>query len=340
MIKDVLNEPLFLNGLITSQEKPLLYTDWIAAGITRVKDICYEAVPGFLPPETLHEILTDSKPHALSRAIREYRDLLAAIPKQWLHLINANHPRQLPTLQPCFAINTSSPGSTPPDLVACKTRTFYHHLHQLQKPTIPAIDKWKEILQPAPDFSTKQWKTLYSPLISNKQGDINWKVAHRVLPTALSLNRMNVYNSSVCHRCGVTDTIKHALIDCPVIDAFWTKVQPLIDKIANNNLPLTVGVKVLGKVPKTSDLFSKKHTDLINWILTIRRCTIHKSAVYHRVRNQTVPPEAIFGSIVKSHLREQFKLYVQRGTQFYFPFDWCLGEALAKVENNQLVFTI
>ena len=340
LIKDVLNEPLFLNDLITSQEKPLLYTDWIAAGITRVKDICYEAVPGFLPPEALHEILTDSKPHALSRAIREYRDLLAAIPKQWLHLINANHPRQLPTLQPCFAINTSSPGSTPPDLVACKTRTFYHHLHQLQKPTIPAIDKWKEILQPAPDFSTKQWKTLYSPLISNKQGDINWKVAHRVLPTALSLNRMNVYNSSVCHRCGVTDTIEHALIDCPVIDAFWTKVQPLIDKIANNNLPLTVGVKVLGKVPKTSDLFSKKHTDLINWILTISRCAIHKSAVYHRVRNQTVPPEAIFGSIVKSHLREQFKLYVQRGTQFYFPFDWCLGEALAKVENNQLVFTI
>ena len=340
LIKDVLNEPLFLNDLITSQEKPLLYTDWIAAGITRVKDICYEAVPGFLPPEALHEILTDSKPHALSRAIREYRDLLAAIPKQWLHLINANHPRQLPTLQPCFVISISSSGSTPPDLVTCKTRTFYHHLHQLQKPTIPAIDKWKEILQPAPDFSTKQWKTLYSPLISNKQGDINWKVAHRVLPTALSLNRMNVYNSSVCHRCGVTDTIEHALIDCPVIDAFWTKVQPLIDKIANNNLPLTVGVKVLGKVPKTSDLFSKKHTDLINWILTISRCAIHKSAVYHRVRNQTVPPEAIFGSIVKSHLREQFKLYVQRGTQFYFPFDWCLGEALAKVENNQLVFTI
>ena len=156
LIKDVLNEPLFLNDLITSKEKPLLYTDWIAAGITRVKDICYEAVPGFLPPEALHEILTDSKPHALSRAIREYRDLLAAIPKQWLHLVNANHPRQLPTLQPCFVINTSSPGSTPHDLVACKTRTFYHHLHQLQKPTIPAIDKWKEILQPAPDFSTKQ----------------------------------------------------------------------------------------------------------------------------------------------------------------------------------------
>ena len=102
----------------------------------------------------------------------------------------------------------------------------------------------------------------------------------------------------------------------------------------------TLKLLKLLKVPRTSDLFSKKHTDLINWILTISRCAIHKSAVYNRVRNQTVPPEAIFGSIVKSHLRYQFKLYVQRGAQFYFPFDWCLGEALAKVENNQLVFQI
>ncbi|CAH3196976.1 unnamed protein product, partial [Porites evermanni] len=131
--------------------------------------MCYEAVPGFLPANALHEILTDSKPHTLSTTIREYRDLLAAILRQWLHLIpwalirgwalvrintvNSNNPQQLPTLQPCFVINTSSPGSTSPDLLACKTRTFYHHLRQLQKPTIPAIGKWEEILQPEPDFN-------------------------------------------------------------------------------------------------------------------------------------------------------------------------------------------
>ena len=149
---------------------------------------------------------------------------------------------------------------------------------------------------------------------------------------------MNVYNSTLCHRCEVTDTIEHALIDCSIIDAFWTKVQPLIDKIADSNLPLTVGLKVLAKVRQTSDLFRKKHTDLINWILTMSRSGIHKSAVWHSVHDQTLPPEAIFGSIVKSHLRYQFKLYVQHWTQFYFFFDWC--QALAKVENNQLAFTI
>ena len=62
-----------------------------------VRNICYEAVPGLLLADALHETLTDSKPHALSRTIREYRGLLAAIRRQCLHLINANNPQQLRT---------------------------------------------------------------------------------------------------------------------------------------------------------------------------------------------------------------------------------------------------
>ena len=50
----------------------------------------------------------------------------------------------------------------------------------------------------------------------------------------------------------------------------------------------------------------------------MRRSGIQKSAVWHKVHDQTLPPEAVFGSIVKSHLRYQFKLCVQHWTQFYF----------------------
>ena len=66
-LTDVLNEPLVLNEIIVSQEKPLIYADWIAAGLTRVKDICCEAVPGLLPTAATHEMLSDKNPRALSR---------------------------------------------------------------------------------------------------------------------------------------------------------------------------------------------------------------------------------------------------------------------------------
>jgi len=66
-LTDVLNEPLVLNEIIVSQEKPLIYADWIAAGLTRVKDICCEAVPGLLPAAAIHDMLSDKNPRALSR---------------------------------------------------------------------------------------------------------------------------------------------------------------------------------------------------------------------------------------------------------------------------------
>ena len=53
--RDILEEPLFLNKQITV-DVPLFYADWIVGGVTRVKDICYEAVPGFLPILAMHEI--------------------------------------------------------------------------------------------------------------------------------------------------------------------------------------------------------------------------------------------------------------------------------------------
>ena len=337
---DILNEPLFLNELITVHDKPLFYADWVAAGISRVKDICYEAVPGYLPTRAIHEILTgDNDTHTLSRTVRELNEIHSAIPQKWAQIICTDQSREPSTLQPCFDINNPNPGQPPRSILQCKTRNFYAQLHQTQKPVVPAIDYWKQTLQPEPAFNAKQWRTLYSPLITNKQGDVNWKIAHRVLPTALSLNRMGVYDTADCYRCGATDTVEHSIIECPTIDNFWNHVQTFVDKISNNNLPLTTGLKLLGKIPRADDPFGKRNADLINWTLTIARYAIHKSAVYHRVHNTTLPPEAIFAAVIKSHLRFQFKLYVSKHSQFYFPYDWCIGEAFAKVENNSLVFT-
>ena len=67
----VLGGPLFLNKLIVSQEKPLIYADWIAAGLTRVTDIGYEAVPGLLPAAAIHETCCQKGTPALYRELYE-----------------------------------------------------------------------------------------------------------------------------------------------------------------------------------------------------------------------------------------------------------------------------
>ena len=49
MATDILNEPLFLNRHITLHDELLFFKDWVAAGVIKIRDICYEVVPGFLP---------------------------------------------------------------------------------------------------------------------------------------------------------------------------------------------------------------------------------------------------------------------------------------------------
>ena len=116
-------------------------------------------------------------------------------------------------------------------------------------------------------------------------------------------------------------------------------MQTFIDKISTNNLQLTVLLKCFGKIPRKNDPFSTSHTDLINWTLTIAKYAIHKSAVCHRIHREAIPPEAVFSSTIKAHLRFQIKLSTVRLTQYIFPYKWCLGEAFAKVEDNKLVYT-
>ena len=58
------------------------------------------------------------------------------------------------------------------------------------------------------------------------------------------------------------------------------------------------------------------------------------------LHNTRTPPLAIFKATVKAHLHQQFKLYKLRLRQYYFPYDWCIGDALAQVTGNTLTFTL
>ena len=47
-VTDILNEPLVLNKEITLHNEVLFFKDWIAAGVIKMSDICYEEQRGLL----------------------------------------------------------------------------------------------------------------------------------------------------------------------------------------------------------------------------------------------------------------------------------------------------
>ena len=190
-------------------------------------------------------------------------------------------------------------------------------------------------MQPAV-FDSEQWRVVFSPLITNRQGDLNWKIVHRVIPTALSLRRMGILDSDSCYRCGLIDTIEHAFLDCLPIMNFWAFVQTFLNRFLGSNQSLSRHTKLLGG---RGGLLSKPQIDLLNWTLSVARYSIHKSIVQHRAHQITVTPEALFKSAIKAHLRFKFKLSCIRQNHESFKTTWCLGEAFARVDGNRLVFT-
>ena len=341
-LQAILQEPLFCNPLITLANKPLRFPQWISAGLTRIQDICYLAIPGFLPPPAIHELLntsTDVDLYPLSRTTREFEQLLQAIPPTWKTLIlrHTAPVNSTPTLH--FSI--LGPRSPAPQLLERHiTRAFYLDLLHLSPPTIPALQQWSTSLLPQPVFNAAFWKNIYTPLSANKHCDITWKIAHRNLPTALSLYRMAVHPTTLCPYCNSVETIEHLLLQCPHLLTFWSTIGEYIDKITGKTLTLNPTLQLFGYIRKKNDQLGNRAAHLLNWAMTLARYSIHKSATEHRLRSNFIDPISLFRATVKAHLTFQFRLAKLRHTVYYFPFDWCIGEAFARLTHGTLVFTM
>ena len=208
-LSDIFAEPLFRNKLINVNNTPLFFRDWVSCGLVRVKDICYEAVPGFLPDKAVHEMLMDHdscRDRTFNQTARELSEVLGAIPAKWkLKVINGDSVCPS-TVKPTFSILPSAPDKPPTSIFDCKTRHFYRNFHKIEQISTSGLDYWRTKFQLQAPFNLLLWNTVYSPLVTNKHGDLNWKVSNKALLTALRLNRMDDYASENCHRCGVMET--------------------------------------------------------------------------------------------------------------------------------------
>ena len=141
-----------------------------------------------------------------NKTARELSEVLGAIPAKWkLKVINGDSVSPS-TAQPSFSILPSAPDKPPTSIFDWKTRHFYRNFHKIEQISTPGLDYWRTKFQLHAPFNSLLWNTVYSPLVTNKHGDLNWKVAHKALQTALRLNKMDDYASENCHRCGVMET--------------------------------------------------------------------------------------------------------------------------------------
>ena len=138
------------------------------------------------------------------------------------------------------------------------------------------MNHWRQILRQDLQFNTTFWKTIYPKLATNKQGDVNWKIAHRILPSALSLHHATVYNTPHCPHCQTIENIEHLFIHCQFTQTLWTSIQNYINKMIHNTLRLTDNIKLFGLtqhntiIHDTDTLNLLKNSSHKQYLLTIR----------------------------------------------------------------------
>ena len=81
--KTVMDEFIFNNNFILDKDsrKPLFFPVWVERGVLRLRDICYEVVPGFLSPQAVNELLGNKVP--ITTCTKQLDRIRAAIPKEW-----------------------------------------------------------------------------------------------------------------------------------------------------------------------------------------------------------------------------------------------------------------
>ena len=136
-LPDILAEPLFQNELISVNQAPLLFSGWNSAGITQIKDLKYETVPGILPTLAIHKLLTKQREESnqtLSRTAQELKKIHEALPYHWHIKICTGNPPQPLDHQPSFVINTESTQNLAVDILTCKTRTSTQNFRKSNTP--------------------------------------------------------------------------------------------------------------------------------------------------------------------------------------------------------------
>ena len=95
-------------------------------------------------------------------------------------------------------------------------RTVYFLCVKALVPERPAEPQahWKRMLRVTPSTAI-QWLVMYKTTIAKRSGDLQWRLAHSILPSNVLSHRICSRHTELCPFCGVTENIFHIFIERP-----------------------------------------------------------------------------------------------------------------------------
>ena len=328
---EIYNEPLFRNSLL-SKDRLLADTSWAKSGVTLVRDICYETVPGFLPRAAVEELVGPKFKDST------YENIMSCMPQNWKDLINTETapPERH---NPCFKISIQ-PSRVAKNFGDLKAKDLYNLLTHLE------VDVTNQRFRVFWDdkFGKTKWHLVFQSLFTRddnrKACDLHWKIIQLVVPTAEHLFRHKIIDNPKCLRCNSrAETTLHLFVYCPAVQALLDMVKFLIENLNPDisivNMEHFVAVGFAH--PKLNKKFIPENAVRDTALLAI--WNTRNKIVFD---NEFCPLQNFFTNSLTTKIKHEYLLAKDSlDGLFNFQVSWCKNNVLASLsQDNTLIINI
>ena len=200
----------------------------------------------------------------------------------------------------------------------------------LERPAEPQAH-WKRMLRVTPSTAI-QWPVMYKTPIAKRSGDLQWRLAHYILPSNVLSHRICSSNTELCPFCGVTENIFHIFIECPRLAPLFMILSHVLRGLG---LVFTHCVFIFGF---SISYRCKNECLLANYLSSEAKLAIYLSRK-HRMQNTDNTDDDVvhlFKAFVTSRLHLEFQL-----SDFtVFSQKWCVKESLCELVDGVLTVNL
>jgi len=320
-----LNEPIFLNPIFEGVcSNCTLVQKFIDAGCTKVKDLRTPSPYKWKPAADVAVATGVRSTRVIGRIFSVILRFFKQTKLKWIPQVEANlslsqHP--FPELLLHFQGLTSFKLMEKSSVYALCVKTLVPN-----RPAEPQAH-WGRMLQTTHSTSIN-WHVMYKAPTAKRSGDLQWRLAHYILPSNVLSHRICPDNTELCPFCGATETIFHIFIDC-------SRLAPLFTVLSRAIRGLGLTFTCCGFVYGFSIFHQRKYECLLaNYLSSEAKLAIYMSRKrkIHDFCDSVSDVVYLFKALVTARVH----LEIHSSDCTLFSQQWCVNTSLCELVDGVL----
>lgn len=334
-ISDIYNQPLFHNYKICFRNQPIYFKFFIEAGFVKIKDICYEVVPGFIRLNLVKETIMNICDNVSEKRIElAYAVIRKSIPLEWDILLRRQVNTSTNTLSvDCVVIS----GTKQYPLLYMSTSNIYDVLRQRVFFEPISQNFWTNKF---PNCQIEKcWEIIH---LNGKLPDMvenDFRITHNIIYTLERLHKMKIVDDELCIFCRTeTEDVIHLFLKCNRLKRFKQvlvyHVENILKSLPNNQINCINfdEILMLGYTRKHRNV----NTFFLNFFLSIARLCILKTRNVKIQHDVDINIEMFFKYNMKKYISYLYAYYEKIEDIQSFRNKFTANNALITHENNTI----